>query len=65
MGTAVCLAIFSRDKKLLLTRRSMPMRQFAGAWVMPGGHLDPGETFEGCAMREVEEEVGIDVSQYG
>ena len=31
-----------------------------GAWDLPKGKLDPGETIEACAVREVREEVGID-----
>ena len=28
-------------------------------WDLPKGHLDPGETPAGCALRELEEETGI------
>jgi 8-oxo-dGTP diphosphatase len=28
-------------------------------WTLPKGKLDPGETFEGAALREVEEETGL------
>ena len=31
-----------------------------GAWDLPKGKLDPGETVAECAVREVQEEVGID-----
>ncbi len=31
-----------------------------GAWDLPKGKLDPGETIEECALREVQEEVGIE-----
>ncbi len=30
-----------------------------GKWDLPKGKLDPGETLESCAVREVEEETGV------
>jgi len=32
-----------------------------GTWAIPGGHLEYGEGVEGCAEREVKEEMGIDI----
>lgn len=56
MGTlGVNVAIF-RDGQILLTQR-----QDFHVWCMPGGHLDPGESFPQAARREVQEETGIDV----
>lgn len=39
------------------------IKQFAHkeSWGIPKGHVQPGETFEQCALREVHEEAGIDV----
>ena len=30
-----------------------------GLWVLPKGHIEPGETAEAAAVREVEEEAGV------
>ena len=56
VGTAT---IITRDDKVLLMKRKGPHGQ--GTWSTPGGHLDFGETLEGCAARETKEEVGLDV----
>ncbi len=55
---AVNAAIRDTAGRVLLTRRSAIVRE-PGLWCLPGGHLDPGETwYEGC-LREVREEVGL------
>lgn len=33
-----------------------------GCWDLPGGHLALGESFDGCLLREVKEETGLDVA---
>ncbi len=43
---------------LVLTRRSSNLKNHAGQWAFPGGSMDPGETAEQSALRELEEEVG-------
>lgn len=44
---------------LLLTRRAASLRSHAGQWALPGGRMDAGETPEQAALRELEEEVGL------
>ncbi|PSP99520.1 NUDIX hydrolase [Halobacteriales archaeon QS_4_70_19] len=34
-------------------------------WVLPGGEVDPGESFHGTARRELAEEAGVEVSYEG
>jgi 8-oxo-dGTP pyrophosphatase MutT (NUDIX family) len=44
---------------VLLTLRAMGLRRHGGQWALPGGRLDPGETPEEGALRELEEEIGL------
>ena len=47
--------------KILLTQRKAHMRSYPKAWVFPGGHVDPGDSFVQAARRELSEEVGVSV----
>jgi ADP-ribose pyrophosphatase YjhB (NUDIX family) len=48
-----------RGDRILLMRRAIEPRY--GAWTYPGGFLEIDETVEECAVREAQEEVGIQV----
>jgi mutator protein MutT len=50
---------WSIDPAVLLTRRASTLRAHAGQWALPGGRMDDGETPEQAALRELAEEVGL------
>jgi 8-oxo-dGTP diphosphatase len=57
---AAC-ALIDVDGRVLLARRPEG-KKMAGLWEFPGGKLMPGETPEAALIRELKEELGIDVS---
>jgi len=46
----------------VLTRRAAGLRKHAGQWALPGGRLDEGEDATTAALRELSEEVGLELS---
>ena len=59
--TADCVVITkeAEPKVLLIERGDEP---FKGCWAFPGGFMNMDETTEQCAIRELEEETGLQVS---
>lgn len=47
------------DAAFLLTRRASKLRAHSGQLALPGGRVDPGESVEQTALRELDEELGV------
>ena len=59
--TADCVVITKEaTPKVLLIQRGI--EPFKGCWAFPGGFMNMDETTEQCAIRELEEETGLRVS---
>ena len=59
--TADCVVITKEEQpKVLLIQRSAD--PYKGCWAFPGGFMNMDETTEQCAIRELEEETGLRVS---
>lgn len=60
---AAVLVAFHEDGRLLLTKRSARLKHHPGQIAFPGGKVELGETLVDAALREAQEEVGLDPSQ--
>ncbi|HYJ68262.1 MAG TPA: NUDIX domain-containing protein [Nocardioidaceae bacterium] len=59
-GRVVAGVAIVRHGRVLAARRTSPV-EYAGGWEFPGGKVDPGETDEMAAVREIREELDCDV----
>jgi 8-oxo-dGTP pyrophosphatase MutT (NUDIX family) len=65
---AVAIVIVDGDDdapgaSFLLCRRASRLNTHAGQWALPGGRLDPGEDALTAALRELDEELGLRLSE--
>lgn len=56
------VALVDVDHRVLLAERPEG-KNLAGLWEFPGGKVDPGETPEAALVRELDEELGIDITE--
>ncbi|MBS5217909.1 MAG: NUDIX domain-containing protein, partial [Sutterella wadsworthensis] len=55
----VCAAILHHEGRILATQRGYG--DFKDGWEFPGGKMEPGETPEECIVREIKEELNVDI----
>ncbi len=58
----VAVALVDVDGRVLIAKRPEG-KQLAGLWEFPGGKVEPGERPEQALIRELREELGIEVSE--
>ena len=56
--------ILIKDGKVLVERRRLDRVNDPGAVVVPGGHVEPGESHQEALKRELREELGLDGSDF-
>jgi mutator protein MutT len=57
----VAAALIFHNDKLLITQRR-PDDHLPNLWEFPGGKIEPGESFQQCLVREIREELGVEIS---
>lgn len=60
-AVALCVTEADGVPTLVITRRAAGLRAHAGQWALPGGRLDAGEGPVEGALRELHEEIGVDL----
>ncbi|HTM78231.1 MAG TPA: NUDIX domain-containing protein [Devosia sp.] len=55
-ANAASVALIHNQQVLLIQRAYAPYQHL---WTLPGGRIEPGETIEACAAREIREELGL------
>jgi 8-oxo-dGTP pyrophosphatase MutT (NUDIX family) len=62
-AVAVTITHHGDESALILTRRAGSLREHRGQWAMPGGRIDAGETAVQAALRELHEEINLEVDE--
>ena len=61
IGVSVGALIFNSQRKILLCKRSKNAKNERGCWEAPGGAVEFGETLEHAIIREMKEELGVEL----
>ncbi len=61
---AVHVLVFRQDEQIFLQKRGRHKQESPGLWDSSvAGHVDAGETYDACCVREIREEIGIRVRE--
>jgi 8-oxo-dGTP diphosphatase len=57
---AVGIALLDTQNRVLIAQRPSD-KLFGDKWEFPGGKIEPGESVEACIVREIKEELDVDI----
>jgi 8-oxo-dGTP diphosphatase len=58
------IIVNDRNQVLLLLRDNISTIPCPDMWDIPGGHVEPGESPEQCIVREMKEEIDVDINGF-
>jgi mutator protein MutT len=58
VGVAI---IWNQDRSKILIDKRLPKGEFGGFWEFPGGKIEKDETKEDAIIREIKEELGLEI----
>lgn len=61
LPVGVVAGLLRRDGQLLLCHRHPARANYPNVWDLPGGHIDPDESMADSLVRELDEELGIQI----
>lgn len=62
-AVAVTIMDHGDEASVIVTRRSPRLKEHSGQWAMPGGRVDKGETATEAALRELHEEINLELAE--
>ncbi len=62
MIKAACAIILDDKGKCFISKRSMTKKEYPGLWELPGGKFENDEDVQQCIIREIKEEIGVDIT---
>jgi 8-oxo-dGTP diphosphatase len=63
VGTSI-IFVNDRQQVLLFLRDDKPALPYRNMWDVPGGHVEPDETPQECIIREMKEEMDLDLKDF-
>jgi len=57
----VAVVVLVKNNRVLIAKRAQEAHQ-GGLWEFPGGKVEPDESVEGACVREIQEELGINIT---
>ena len=63
-GDVSLLLLYDEEKRILLQHREENIKRLPGYWAFFGGRIEKGETPEQALVREVKEELDIELKDY-